>query len=430
MEYIVAAVFILLEFLFLYTSIWAFLPRKESNLISFIIIITAWLFTLVYTQIGFSYPIKLTITLLVHFAVARVLFCGSWYHQFLLVVLSIGIASAVDILSQYSICAVLGITLDALIDRKLYYTLTGIIAKLFAVLLAWLLGKWRHTHGFQNIDHRWLLLMLLFPAVSLLMLFVTYDACREIGDLTLGVLLFSAVLIAANVTIIYMINLMEKATRKAQETALLNQKMEIQADSIRALEKSYRAQREATHEYIHQMQTIYDLLTNREIESALSYIQHQRGLQTTRIFPVNSHHPIVDAVLNHKFQTAKEMNIDIQMQINDLSHLTIPSNELIVLLSNLLDNAIEGCCRLENNRRITCRIVVEDALFLSVRNTSMPVVIENGTILTTKVPHSEHGYGLPHICHILESLGAEYSFDYSDGYFQFAAEIPAKQVPQ
>jgi hypothetical protein len=44
--------------------------------------------------------------------------------------------------------------------------------------------------------------------------------------------------------------------------------------------------------------------------------------------------------------------------------------------------------------------------------------------VTNKSKKREHGYGLPAIRFILEQLHAEYAFDYSDGWFQFVAEIP------
>jgi sensor histidine kinase regulating citrate/malate metabolism len=48
-------------------------------------------------------------------------------------------------------------------------------------------------------------------------------------------------------------------------------------------------------------------------------------------------------VLNQKYQQAQEHDIDVQMQVNDLSSVSIYTDHLVVLLSNLLDNAIEAC---------------------------------------------------------------------------------------
>lgn len=114
----------------------------------------------------------------------------------------------------------------------------------------------------------------------------------------------------------------------------------------------------------------------------------------------------------------------MQVKVNDLSSVGIQANKLVVLLSNLLENAIEACLKLKNDREIVCSIVKEDSIYISIRNTSPPVKIIHGEIATTKQDATEHGYGLPAVKYILDQLSAEYTFAYQDGWFQFVAEIP------
>lgn len=76
------------------------------------------------------------------------------------------------------------------------------------------------------------------------------------------------------------------------------------------------------------------------------------------------------------------------------------------------------------SREIVCSILKEDNMYISIRNTSAPVVILHGEIHTTKKDAAEHGYGLQAVKYILNQLEAEYTFAYNDGWFQFVAEIP------
>ena len=215
-----------------------------------------------------------------------------------------------------------------------------------------------------------------------------------------------------------------KMAKEERERSLLRQQMEIQTGSIRALEKSYRSQRQATHEFRNQLQTIHDLLARDERDEAMRYVEQLQGMQTTRVFAVNTHHPILDAVLNQKYQAAKELDVDFQFRVNDLSVLNMETDALVVLFSNLLDNAIEGCARLQEGRMIRCSILLSDSLYISIRNTSPPVVMNGKDIPTVKEPKHEHGYGLISVRRILEDLSAEYTFHYADGWFEFVSEIP------
>ena len=54
------------------------------------------------------------------------------------------------------------------------------------------------------------------------------------------------------------------------------------------------------------------------------------------------------------------------------------------------------------------------------------MTIQDGKISSSKTPREEHGYGIPRIQYILNQLGGEYAFDYQEGWFTFAAEIPLK----
>ena len=103
--------------------------------------------------------------------------------------------------------------------------------------------------------------------------------------------------------------------------------------------------------------------------------------QTERILLVNTHNPIIDAIFNQKGYAAKEQDIDLHFEINDLSEMSIPSVDLTVVMSNLLDNAIEACEKLEKQeRRMAVKAIYNKSdnpptLFFSVENASKSVEI-------------------------------------------------------
>lgn len=109
------------------------------------------------------------------------------------------------------------------------------------------------------------------------------------------------------------------------------------------------------------------------------------------------------------------------------TQLPLEIEKIVVLLSNLLDNAIEGCCRVEDERIMYCKLIRdEDLLEISVRNTSIPVTILNNMIPTSKVSKYEHGYGLSQIQYIISDFHGTYAMNYSDGWFTFVTEIPIR----
>ena len=60
---------------------------------------------------------------------------------------------------------------------------------------------------------------------------------------------------------------------------------------------------------------------------------------------VNTNHPVVNAVLNQKFHAAREQGISMIFRVGDMSGMRLDGEEIVILLSNLLDNAIHECVK-------------------------------------------------------------------------------------
>lgn len=428
MEYVLSAFWAALELIALHFFWNAFLKIKRPRKEYFLTYVSSWVFTLIYLSIGLPDIFEQTISLIMLSAVAFICYRGSILRKILFVILFFICVAVVDTALVYGTSAVLGISLSELVWRKVTYVVAVTVGKFISIFLAWIVCRFRKVRAHEPIRQKLLLLIVLFPAVSLGMLAVVFHSNREMGDLSIGSLCFSIMLAFANIATIYLFDLMEKNASETKKLALLNQQMDIQTNGILSLEKNYRAQRKATHEHRNQIQTIHDLLLSGKYDAAKSYVQQLQGMQTTRIFTINSHHPIIDAVMNQKYQLAQESDIDVCVKVNDLSGVSVPTDSLVVLLSNLLDNAIEACMNLPQNRIIQCSILYTDSFYISVRNTSFPVEIKDNFIPTTKEPKEDHGYGLPHIDFILNQLHAEYVLSYEDGWFEFATEIPRSSV--
>lgn len=359
-----------------------------------------------------------------YFCSSFLAFRGKWWLHLLAALVSTALPwLSVNVLLQGT-AAFFSIRTVELTLRRQNYLVILLTGHFFALLIAWLIRRLQMPEGRKLSQLKWSLLALVLPLVSLVMLGVIFLAHLGRNDLSELAFFSCCVLIAANTAMLFLLEAIEASTKKRQEMALLSQQLQIQTESIWALEKSYRTQRQATHDFQRHLQALATLLSAGENQAALEYVQQLQGLQTTRIFSINSHHPIVDAVLNQKHQAAREQEIEVQMQVNNLSQVPLELSRLVVLLSNLLDNAIEACLRLPSERVIRCNILLQERLFLSVSNTSAPVTLVDGQLSTVKTDQMEHGYGLATVCRILKQYGAEYIFDYTEGWFHFAAEIP------
>lgn len=424
MEYIITPIWLLLDFLTLTIFSNPFFASRYSLKTSPLIFSFVWCVTSICAislPDGYVYR---TLSFILTFLLLFLIYRGSLFRYLLCVTIGLIFIGIIDIAFSYGICVLLNISYSDFVWKKMLYCTTVTTGKLIEVLLSYLFMKYHQQKKIGAIQRRWLVLTFLFPASSLVMMIIIFLSFRDAPDLTISAFIYGIIMAIANFAMLYLINIMEKRTKEEQQLTLLNQQMEIQSKSIAALNQSYQNQRRVTHEHLHQLQTIIDLLDRGEEQSIRQYISEIQGTRRTTTLNINTHNPVLDAILNQKYQWAIENGIKMQFQINDLSKVTLGLNELVVLFANLFDNAIEACLKLQFDRAIFCHIICEESLYISIRNTSQPVEIVNGLIETTKEPKHEHGFGIPNIRHILNNLSAEFAYHFKDGWFHFVAEIP------
>ena len=267
------------------------------------------------------------------------------------------------------------------------------------------------------------LLYFLFPSTSFVMLVLLLymttgkDASEAVVAAACGSIF------AANVAILYLLERMEKTAENQERVLALEQQLQFQAKNMEAASQLYTAQRHKVHDFRAHLNILQGLLQNQEYDAAEQYLNSVTKEQTDRLFLVNSHHSILDALFNTKATEAIRKGIDIDFELNDLSMLPFDVSDMVVLFSNLLDNSIEACEKVDGNRVIRVSVVLKRSLLFSIRNTTLPVKIKNDTIQTTKPNASLHGFGLSNIKLIINKYHADFVMDYTYRWFQFTGEI-------
>ena len=379
-------------------------------------------------------PMETAFSLAILFVGLGLLFDGPWYRRISIFMIGFAISLALEYFLLNRISTRNSLDLITFYWAYPTYGICVTAAKIVVFFLSWLaFGVCKRKAGSHTLVS-WLLLAIPLPTVVLLLMVDFFRAVLNWYNINYSItwngpvspqlilaVIGSVFLVTFNGSALYLIHISEYSAKQKTAMDQLQQQMDIQLESYLALEKSYRDQRAAAHDFSHHINTIQALLEQGDRETLSEYVNQLQQTQTTRIFTVYSHHPIIDAILNQKHQTAREKGIDMQVKVNDLSGISIPLDHLAVLLSNLLDNAIEGCAE---EKLIRMSFIAEDALFLSIDNTSAPVNIIDRQSRTSKGDPRQHGFGLKNVKMILGELQAEYTVEYRDGWFCFAAEIP------
>ena len=278
------------------------------------------------------------------------------------------------------------------------------------------------------LDSEWLrfLFFPIFTICTLIALVLTSGSIhnQETDDLFF-VIAFG--LAGMNIVVFYLMNDILEREMQLRESKIFEVQVKNQTDMYRAVSENFDNQRKKTHEYKNQMMCIDALIEKREYGQLEAYVQNICGKLNRELDAINTNHVIVNAIMNTKYQEALSKNILFVFQMNDLSALRISDEDIVVILANLLNNAIEACEKCKGKRIIKVKFVIEDEnVILSVRNThENNLVFQDNEIQTSKeTDMEEHGIGIRNIIQTIEKYGGSYVIRPEENEFYFSIVIP------
>lgn len=200
------------------------------------------------------------------------------------------------------------------------------------------------------------------------------------------------------------------------------------------LEQQHREMRELKHDIVGQLGLVREMANDAGGAGVSRYIEKYTQTILPRLDVVFTGVASIDSLISLKKKKAEESGIEFRTNIPCFRDLKINPVELTNILINALDNAIDACSVLPqtNERWIELNMRTEDDyLFISVRNTSPYVKIEEGRYPpTTKPDKSAHGLGLASILTSVEKYGGFYNFDYREPLFVLQIRMWNSSAPR
>ena len=218
-------------------------------------------------------------------------------------------------------------------------------------------------------------------------------------------------ILGLNIFLFYLIQGIAKREYKLSENKILEIKANNQLLLYQNMSDNFDKQNRKMHEYKNRIECLTALCRKNNYAELEQYLEQISEGVAHDVDYVDTHNAMVNVVINQKYREMMEDNIVAVLQLSDLSGLWIAQKDIVVILANLLDNAIEACRKLESRRVIKIKMVIEnEKLLLSVRNTyNGEYIREQDNFVTTKTEDTkEHGIGLKNVIQTLEKYGGTY----------------------
>lgn len=240
-------------------------------------------------------------------------------------------------------------------------------------------------------------------------------------------LAISLCLACMNILLFYLINDILKREISVSESKLFRLRAKNQTDMYRSISENFVKQRKVTHEYKNQILCIESLINTESYAELKNYIKNISGHLSTELDYIKTNNVIVDAILNSKYRETLEKGIMFIFQLNDLSTIGIEDEDIVVILSNLLSNAIEACEKYSGKKVIKLKFIKDgDNIIISVKNTyNGKLEIRDGEIQSSKLTDiDEHGIGINNIIDVIEKYQGSYTIQNDKEEFYFSIMLP------
>ena len=286
----------------------------------------------------------------------------------------------ISIQGSESLARVLGI----LLTNTLYLVTAYILTRFF--------------HDKIKLKKEECIIVIIFYIIFLIVVLLSIAMSRNV-DFSLiwqkTFLILDMLMFIANIIVLKMIFHINQQNHYEMENALLYMQITQQEKRIREEEKNYREVQLLRHDLKRYLVTYRQLLQEGKYEVIEADIDKILGKRLNTNHCVYTENTILNAVICEKMEQCSIKNIKIEVQVN--ADKDMDSIEYGVVLSNLLDNAIEAEEQeKEENRYICLNIGVEqNMIHLVVSNYISESVLQNNALLETSKKNKQlHGIGL------------------------------------
>ena len=209
----------------------------------------------------------------------------------------------------------------------------------------------------------------------------------------------------------------ESEVRKENVIDILDEQMKKVTGYYNEVIEMETQSKKFRHDIKNLLLVLHSLVEAGENEKALEYIEKMNIInkQTTNKFDTGNF--VADALLNAKEISAQAIETEIRFQGYIPSEME--NVDLVTLLSNILDNAIEACEKIEGPKVIEIDSVLNKHMWiLLIKNpTEEKVKIHRNHIDTSKSNKELHGFGLQNIERVTQKYNGSLTLECIDGIF-------------
>lgn len=317
--------------------------------------------------------------------------------------------------------------LEKLMGNIVFWFISIIVARSIEIVFLNLSQKFLESKSLKIKEVKWHIIGF-FLILSYFYIVLSCFVQNKITYSVLGIAFLSNIVFAFllfGICFVYL-NIKKQMRDKEKEIELLKEKGKIHVDYYR----------EVSH-FQKQINKLYHDLKNHILIANQLNSEKLKGEYTESLeryfsefqVKVNSGNEILDILLLKKAEECKRKKIDLKLYVNFSKGSFVNLVDVSIIFGNVLDNAIEACERITDEKKWIELFVdqYEEFIYIKISNPFSLVKKEKGRLMSLKNDDEKHGLGLECLEDTLRKYGGTCIYTTEQSVFKLTAIIPIRQ---
>lgn len=292
------------------------------------------------------------------------------------------------------------LNIQPILKESMEITFSKLVVLIFYIVISKL---WRNDiNGMFTKSQIWIeFVMILFNIANLAVIISVLSKINSKTEYLL-LLINMAFMLFADIYFLYFARFAEKYNQLKVKLRLLGQQSLLQYEYYAEQEEKYNESVKILHDVNKHLKMIENMYQAKENEIALTYTQEISNMLLPLALEEYTNNPILNVLLNDKKKIAKFHNIKFNLDVGAVDLSFMEPIEVTTIFGNLLDNAIEACDMVKNNKFIEMKLdKYNDFIVINISNSSMPIEKWHlGKPISKK--GKNHGIGLLNVENIIK----------------------------
>lgn len=376
--------------------------------------------------------LNMTAAFIVYLVIIILFFQGKLLRKFLYFITVMIIMVGSEFLVVILLSLQTAFSFDMMQSGQLVLSALTFVVKALAFVLLSIVKRVAESSDNPRINFKITLLYSIMP-VSLIGIMIAI-ARLNIDFAFLGftqvLLIVSCVLaLIGSIAIFYFYDRYSQSVWRLQQQELMITKLEMEEKHYGRIEQVNQEHAAFLHDVRHYMKVIGEMAADNNDKAILQILSElQIKVSKTETEMLCRNH-LLNAILNEKKKDAERRDISVKIVVEPgFSIDSITDIDLIVIVCNLLDNAIEAAGKCRNGHMKVSLFPQNEHHFSVIKivnNYAGSIEAKEGRLRTDKADKARHGFGLQNVSEAVAKYGGYLQYFYKDGEFTAVVILPA-----